>query len=158
MRGEIWLRLTAIHCHRVSFAPAFHIHVLIMINNKQPGGVRSDLAKLVLIASEHKFLLHDWYTLGNYNGLQTTTKRTFSCCCIYSYGEDLHANIQPVKAKRCTKTNCSVHENWRMVRIHLGILSLVWTPSFYVKCMYLWFRMFENIVWGDYYVIQKGKC
>lgn len=91
--GEIWLRLTAIHCHRVSFAPAFHIHVLIMINNKQPGGVRSDLAKLVLIASEKKFLFHDWYTLGNYNGLQTTARPSFSCCGIHSYGEDLHANI-----------------------------------------------------------------
>jgi len=66
-----------------------------MINNKQPGGVRSDVAKLVLIASEQKFLLRDWYTLGNYNGLRTTTKPSFSYSGIYSYREDLHTNIHP---------------------------------------------------------------
>ena len=63
---------------------------------------------------------------------------------VFTHIGNIYTQIYNRKSKTLYKMTCSVHENWRLLRVHLGILSLVWTPSIYVQSRYLWFLIFAH--------------
>ena len=67
---------------------------------------------------------------------------------VFTHIGKIYTQIYNRKSKTLYKMTCSVHENWRLVRVHLGILPLVWNSFIYVQSRYLWFWMLAHTLRG----------